>query len=61
MGWGSLPEHLIKQELKSGQLKVLDLVDNNPNQELKFYLLKNKASLLGPVATLLWQSLKGLL
>ena len=57
MGWGSLPKHLIKQELDSGQLKQLELVDSNNYQYLNYCILKNKNKLLGPVASLLWQSL----
>ena len=58
MGWGSLPEHLIKQELETGQLQKLNLADSSNQQSLKYYLLKKKNKLLGPVATSLWQSLE---
>jgi len=58
MGWGGLPKHLIEQELDSGQLKQLELVDSKNAQHLNYCLLKNKNKLLGPVASLLWQSLQ---
>ncbi|NQZ79692.1 MAG: LysR family transcriptional regulator [Colwellia sp.] len=58
MGWGGLPKHLIEQELDSGQLIQLELVDSKNAQHLNYCLLKNKNKLLGPVASLLWQSLQ---
>ena len=58
MGWGGLPKHLIEQELASGQLRPLELVDSYNSLQVNYFLLKNKNRLLGPVASLLWQSLQ---
>jgi len=58
MGWGNLPKHLIEQELKSGELKQLTLIDSKNSQHLNYCILKNKNKLLGPVASFLWQSLE---
>ena len=60
MGWGGLPKHLIEQELASGQLRPLALVDSYNSLQVNYFLLKNKNRLLGPVASLLWQSLQGI-
>ncbi|MEM7645508.1 MAG: LysR substrate-binding domain-containing protein, partial [Pseudomonadota bacterium] len=54
LGWGRLPEHVIKRDLKSKKLVHLrkfeddDLVD--------FYLCKRKGSKMGQVAQFIWDS-----
>lgn len=56
IGWGSLPVHLIEQELAQGQLMPLTLADNKSTQQLNYCLLKPKNKLLGPVASMLWHN-----
>lgn len=60
MGWGMLPQHLIKDELDVGTLRPIDLVDCKSEQLFKYFALKQKNKLLGPVASLLWEELAAL-
>lgn len=57
MGWGRLPEHLVKEKLKDGQLKLLELEDYATRVVFDYYLIKLKNKILGPVAKYLWDSM----
>lgn len=57
MGWGKLPDYLIAQEVESGALKKLALVDRQNELPLTYFVMKNKHNLLGPVASKLWKNL----
>ena len=57
MGWGRLPEHLVKEKLKGGQLQLLELEDYETRVEFDYYLIKSKNKILGPVAEHLWDSM----
>lgn len=60
MGWGGIQEYMIADELKNGSLKKLELTDSKWEFQVKFYVIKNSDTLLGPVASTLWESLKSL-
>jgi DNA-binding transcriptional LysR family regulator len=55
MGWGSLPEHLIKEELAQGLLAPLKVEGepNVPNIELR--VVRKEGEPVGPVAQRLWE------
>ncbi|MBL4799537.1 MAG: LysR family transcriptional regulator [Oleispira sp.] len=55
MGWGSLPEHLIKEELAQGLLAPIKVVGDPdmPNIELRVVRLEGEP--VGPVAQRLWE------
>lgn len=59
MGWGSLPDFLVTNELRSGILEEVD-VPNVPTQRgsVQYYALKRAAKILGPVGQFLWQALE---
>lgn len=57
MGWGKLPDHLIKDELKQKRLNKV-IVTGVQNEVIgDYYVLKHKNTVMGPVATALWQDL----
>jgi len=58
MGWGSLPEHQIVDELKNKSLVKLDLTDKKNAIELHYRAVKLKSKMLGPVASKLWKNLR---
>ena len=55
MGWGSLPEHLIKDELAQGLLAPIKVEGDTemPNIELRVVRLEGES--VGPVAQRLWR------
>lgn len=57
MGWGKLPEHLIHNELSSGTLIQLPLLDRDNAAEIHFFALKLQSHVLGPVGKKLWENL----
>lgn len=57
LGWGHLPEHDVKDRIKSGELVVLDFKTTHP-RDLEISLIKLKDNKLGPVASALWDFLK---
>ena len=58
MGWGRLPDYMIKQALEENTLTTLKLNDFDTNMALNYQAIKLKSSLLGPVAETLWRNLK---
>ena len=58
MGWGSLPEHLIKQELEQGLLAPISVEGEvePPNIEIRVARLEGEP--VGPVAQRLWDLFK---
>lgn len=53
-GWGRLPYHLIKDDLKKGKLKHLE--DLNLDHKAKLFICKNKERPFGPVLQHIWNS-----
>jgi DNA-binding transcriptional LysR family regulator len=58
MGWGRLPEYMIKSELEQHALSILTMADFDKKVALNYQAVKLKSRLLGPVAEQLWQNLK---
>jgi DNA-binding transcriptional LysR family regulator len=58
MGWGRLPDYMIKKALKENTLTTLNMKDFDTNMALNYQAIKLKSYLLGPVAETLWQNLK---
>jgi len=57
MGWGRLPDHLIKDELKSKTLVAVRIKDFDTYIALNYQAVKLKSRLLGPVASKLWKNM----
>jgi len=55
MGWGSLPEHLIKDELAQGLLTPLRVEGEIELPSVEFRIARLKSEPIGPVAQRLWQ------
>jgi len=60
IGWGRLPDYMIKDELQSKSLVAVQLKDFATHIALNYQAIKLKSKLLGPVATKLWQNLAAL-
>lgn len=58
MGWGRLPDHMIKEELKAKTLLTVQLNDFDTQIALNYQAIKLKSRLLGPVASKLWQNMR---
>lgn len=56
LGWGHLPAHTIKEEVKRGKLRVLDFGNVKP-RSLDINLIRLRKLSLGPVAKNLWEEL----
>ena len=56
LGWGGLPEYLIEDELKSGQLVRLH-VDGYQERRSEQFLIRRKDKAHGPVAQQVWATL----
>ena len=58
MGWGRLPDYMIKDELAQKKLSALKMEDFDTKIPLNYQAIKLKSNVLGPVAQKLWQNLK---
>jgi len=58
IGWGRLPDYMIKDELEQHTLSALTMEDFSTEIALNYQAIKLKSNLLGPVAEKLWQNLK---
>lgn len=56
LGWGHLPSHTIREEVKQGKLKVLNFETVKP-RKLDINLIRLRKQSLGPVAKSLWEEL----
>lgn len=57
MGWGGIPTHMIKDELKSGKLVPLNVEGYQPRQSHLFQIRKRDRD-VGIVAQTIWEKLK---
>jgi len=55
MGWGSLPEHLIKEELTQGLLVPLRVEGDIKMPDIEIRIARLDSEPVGPVAQRLWQ------
>jgi DNA-binding transcriptional LysR family regulator len=60
MGWGRLHEHLIKQELETGQLVPLSIQNYASKMEIEICVARILAKPAGPVAQALWDDFAGM-
>lgn len=58
MGWGRLPNHMIKDELKNQTLIAVQLNDFDTEIALNYQATKLKSRKLGPVASKLWKNME---
>jgi len=58
IGWGRLPDYMIKDELEQHTLSALKMKDFDTKIGLNYQAIKLKSNLLGPVAEKLWQNFK---
>ncbi len=56
MGWGRLPEHMIKEDLQRGILKEVEL-DDMKREEIEVCLLRSHVHPMGPLGQKLWDNL----
>lgn len=56
LGWGLVPEHLVKREIQDGQLLQLQLDDVESIITGEVRAIRTQDKTLGPVASHLWQS-----
>jgi len=60
IGWGRLPESMVKDDIQKGTLIPFGFVDSKTAVEVNSYVLKLKGQILGPVATKLWDKIRQL-
>jgi len=56
IAWGMLPEPVVRDELKSGQLVALDFPEFGSDLKLDIVIGRIKGSVAGPVATACWNA-----
>ena len=56
LGWGFIPEHLIKDELSRGELVLLKPEDIEYSISGEVRLVRSQKSSLGPVGSMLWSA-----
>lgn len=56
IGWGGMPEHLIKQELERGELVALN-VEGYPPRYSQLYQIRHRDHQIGIVAQSIWKAL----
>ncbi|MGF1753552.1 LysR family transcriptional regulator [Vibrio makurazakiensis] len=57
LGWGGIPEHLIKDELEDGRLVAVSIEGIPERSYGDLYMFRNRKHQQGPVATQLWNEL----
>jgi len=55
MGWGSLPEHLIKEELAQGLLAPVKVEGDPDKPNIELRVVRKEGAPVGPVAQRLWE------
>ncbi|WP_020677738.1 LysR family transcriptional regulator [Geopsychrobacter electrodiphilus] len=60
MGWGRLQLHMIADELKSGQLEVMQIEDYGDRPQLEIRVARRRDEVVGPVAAELWKMFQAL-
>ena len=58
LGWGGMPEHMIQDELESGELVGLT-VDGFPTRHTELYAIRRRDTPMGRVTSEIWQAIKG--
>ena len=61
IGWGALPEYMIQQELKTGQLRELNIVPHlQKDREGYLYAIRRPETILGKGSRWIWEYLQAL-
>ncbi len=60
IGWGRLPENMIKEDIAHGRLIPFGVSDSKKEVVISSYVMKRKGKLLGPVASALWDKISQL-
>lgn len=60
IGWGRLPENMIKEDIARGRLVPFGLTDSKQEMVVNSYVMKHKKQVLGPVASELWDKISKL-
>ena len=55
MGWGRLHRHMIEQELASGRLIPLQIVDYPESLDIEIRMARRKGEVIGPVSAAFWE------
>jgi DNA-binding transcriptional LysR family regulator len=58
MGWGKLPGYLADEGIANNTLKMLSLSDVQNITPLKYYIIKKRGEVLGPVGEAVWKQFK---
>ncbi len=58
LGWGGLPEHMISEELESGDLLPLN-VEGFPPRHTELFAIRRRDQAMGKVLTEIWEALQG--
>lgn len=53
LGWGRLPEHMVSEEIKSGEL--INLSELNEDINLEVFLARRKSGFFGEVSRFIWE------
>lgn len=56
MGWGGMPEHVVKEELARGDLVAID-VEGFHTQTSEVFAVRKRGKIMGPVQAALWEAL----
>ena len=59
IGWGRMPDHLVKEEIDRGALKILDVQYQNQTS-VTLYKARRKHDNYGKISQYLWEQLSGL-
>jgi len=59
LGRGSLPEHLVGQDLEKGDLRAFKLMDFEIDLHVNYFAMKLQTKILGSVGRNLWGNLAG--
>lgn len=57
LGWGYLPEHMIKDEIKSGNMKTIKISDAH-QESIPISLIRHSTKPMGPLTRMIWDALK---
>ncbi len=58
LGWGRLPDYLIREDLRSGRLEDIQLEHSHHTMHLDIVAFRNPAPVIGPVASAFWDVMK---
>lgn len=57
LGWGYLPDPMVKSELQNGNLRSIKML-NTSNQSIPISLIRHQTKPMGPLTHMIWDTLK---